>query len=237
MKISRMLVLMMALSLVAACGGSSGGGEPTPTPTPTTPEARAASGAAVEKSQEASGQAILGALEQFIPAIVLKAASSKAASDKPIDITEECNGGGSFTATGTITAECTGLPASTTCVISNSSVNIAFADCYKGMDVEGVNYGITLNGPASASLTGSITADISAEDPVILSSNFTGALSGEVTIGGDVVGTVDLDGVTYSGSGAGEHPTIACSGTCTVTVDGEAEAICGVSSDCGGCTE
>ena len=235
MKISRMLVLMMVLSLVAACGGSGGGGG-GPTPTPTTPEARAASGAAVEKSQEASGQAILGALEQFIPAIVLKAASSKAASDKPIDITQECNGGGSFTATGTITAECTGLPASTTCVISNSSVNIAFADCYKGMDVEGVNYGITLNGPASASLTGSITADISAEEPVILSSNFTGALSGEVTIGGDVVGTVDLDGVMYSGSG-GDQPTIACSGTCTVTVDGEAEATCGVSSDCGGCTE
>jgi hypothetical protein len=237
MKTIRVIAVASSLLLLAACGSSGGSG---PAPTPTTPEAQAASGASVEMAQQAAGKGAQNGLQQFGPsAMILKAASAgatKTSQNKQINLTENCDGSGSYTVTGTMVADCTITATTGECIISSTSMNIEFADCAKSITIAGTPYQTTITGPATATMSGNVSVDLTVDPVVFTAVSFAGTIGGTVAVGGDVVGTVDLSGVTFDGEGAPE-PTITCGGSCTVTMTGAAAATCGVTTTCDGCTE
>ena len=236
----RISIAVLALSIigVAGCGGGGGSG---PTPTPTTDAQKAASASSVQATQEATGFAVAQTLGQFMPTTDVSAKDAdgtKASSTQNINVTENCNddGGGSYTATGTLTADCTLDGTIATCDISQSNVSITFADCAKSATIGTTTYDTTLTGAATGSLTGSISADISTDPPTIASLNFNGTLGGTPTVGGDISGTVNLSGISFVGVGTSDTDQ-TCSGTCTILLAGGTEAVCGIASACNTCSQ
>jgi hypothetical protein len=218
----RICITVMALTLVAACGGSSGGGG-----TPTTPETQAAAEAAIDATISAGGMAVIGALGPPAGAQVVK-------TSYPIDNTPmDCEGSGTYTASGTVTATCIGA-GTMTCTITDSPVTVVFTDCAKSVELDGTTYNEVLNGTAGTDVTGTISGN--EEGPTAIDAS--GTLSGTVTLTGDAPGTADLSAVTWTATGVPDpDPTIGCGGTAVVTIEGQAVQNCAVASDCKGCTE
>lgn len=239
MKMTKALAAAAALSLIAACGGSSGGSNPTPTPT--TPAEKAASGAAVGMGEQAAGEGTLAGLEQFAPSAMIAKANAegiaKASETKSFTTTRECSSGnGSYTVSGEITADCTISATTADCAISSTTMDIVFTDCSKRVEIDGTTYDIVLSGTATASLSGAVSADISTDPPTFTLVEAASSLGGTVIASGDTEGTVDLTGVTAVISGA-PQPEPVCSGTCIVTLTGEAAATCSVAASCESCSE
>jgi hypothetical protein len=229
MKITKVLAVAAALSLIAACGG---GGTPGPTPTPTTAAQQAASGASVSMALEAGGQATIDALMPSNLATMIAPNKAAVPIDVQIDYPGTCDPSGTYQATGRVTGTCDIVGDSGTCTGLNSTVDVVFTACVKEILIGGAPFTVQLDGgPAHAIFTGSITGN--AAGPT--STNIAGSVTGTVGVGGDAVGTVLLDGISFTVTGS--EPDIGCTGTCSVTLDGGTAAICGVNTTCDGCTQ
>ena len=244
MKPVKIFAVASALCLIAACGGGGGSG---PTPTPTTPAEQAASVAAIEVGQQAAGEGALDGFSQFLPdmdAMALKAkiaGQTKATETKNINLSDQpCTRddpeSGTYSVTGTLTGSCSIALPSISCTATNSSMSITFNGCSKTIEIGGTQYRIAIDGPATAAITGTIIGTLEGDEFTPTSTDFNGTLAGTVDVSGDAEGTVDLTGVSFAGTGAGV-PEITCSGTCTISLTGQEEAVCEVTTECDGCAE
>jgi len=225
------LGLLVALTGFISCGGGGGGGG-GPTPTPTSTETKVATQAAFNATLDTSIKALFDSLHKFESAAII--VDEKAATTKTIDIseTENCSGGGTGTVTGSATASCTITGTDFSCTGVSSTMVVAFNNCIESEDFSGKTYSETVNGSANASLTGSLSGT-TASGPTNVDATIV--LTGSPTLTGDISGTADLD-ITAKASGNPETLTPSCSGTCSVTI-GSTVQVCGVSSDCSGCSE
>ncbi len=223
-----MAIALAMVTMTAACGGGDGGGG-----TPTTPQVQAAAEAAVDATISAGGQAVLQAIQPTGTAQAIKASQSYVIDSTPMPCSEGDPEGGTYTATGTVTADCTFVGESGTCTITKGPASILFTNCKKSVTLDGTEYNEVLNGTATTNITGTVTGSATG----VTSIDATGNLGGTVTLTGDAPGTADLAGVTWTATGVPDpDPTIGCSGTASVTITGQAAATCNVASDCKGCS-
>ncbi len=220
------LVLVMGFGL-AACGGGGGGG------TPVTAQGQAATEAAIEATISAGGEAVLQAIQPAASAQAIKASQTYVIDTTPVPCNEGDPTAGTYTATGTVTADCTFIGESGTCTITDGPAMILFTDCKKSVTSEGTTYNEVLNGTATTNITGTVSGGATGVTAI----DATGNLGGTVTLTGDAPGTVDLAGVTWTATGTPDpEPTIGCNGTASVTITGQAAQSCSVASDCKGCS-
>lgn len=223
----KFFVLLALFSLVTAASCGGGGGT---SPTTTSTETKVATAAATQAVIEDGGQAIIGALGGG--AIGMVVGTKASGTPYVINDTEPCtdidgNDSGSFTVTGTATANCT----STACTDVNAPVTVAFTDCAKTVTLSGTTYNEVLNGSAETTATGSVSGDNTGPTAI----NVSGTLSGTVTLTGDVAGEADLSHVTYTVTGGLPEPDLGCGGTAEVTITGASAQTCTVAEDCEGC--
>lgn len=246
MKITKIVSVLAAFSMVAACGGSDGGGGATATST----ETKVAASAATKAVIEGGGQAVLEAIHGAIAPSVSKAETGTIDISQPVNCVGDTPAGGTILVTGPVSYSCTEVVGVANCTISSATLTLVFTDCQKEVDllVGGTTYNVVLNnlvgGTTQATLSGTVSAPMT-EDPVI-TLDVSGAVTGTVAMTGDVAGSVLLDGTNYTATGefqmgqGGGSPTLGCTGTCSVTITEPASAAatqtCTLASDCNGCS-
>ena len=235
MNITRILAVAAALSLVAACGGSGGS---SPAPTPTSEGTKAVAAASQALATQGFGDAMDSGMQNLAPVanVAADVSPTKAGTNYSgaINATKQCNGGGSYTATGTLTAVCTGDPStewSCTDFVAQNLV-IAFADCQVSVTQGATTYDEVVTGNTSGTITSSAVAG---NGQTFTSVSLTGTLSGTPALTGTVEGTVDLGSTTFEIALVDAQPVTTCAGTCSVTIEGTAQT-CTVNTTCDGCT-
>jgi hypothetical protein len=226
------LGMAMGLLLVTtSCGGGGGSG---PAPTPTSNATKAATVAASSEAMSAAGQGANNGFSNLAPAAMVLKEGEKSAFSGSINMTYNCQQGGTITATGTMTTDCTGSEVGPwSCTNMSAPMQLTFNDCMRSVTIDGTTSAITLAGSATSRVTGQASG--TGQD--IDSATFSGTFTGGPSVSGDVTGTVDLADLAFSGTVAGQvEPQITCSGTTSVTIDA-ATQVCAIATDCSTCTE
>lgn len=231
MKVKRVLIMLVNLSLLASCGGGGSGGQSVQ---PTSTETKAVAGASVAQVSNATGNAVNEAIQNTIGSYSISAMTAKDVS-KTVSLTRnisyqyQCALAGLVLVTGTLYLNCV-FHSTDSCSATNAALQADFQDCQVTESVESTNYTVTINGTVNTTASGSGGGDQNG----LTSLEFNGTLSGQTTVSGDVSGTADLSNISYSGSGV--PPAITCSGTASVT-SGSTVQTCTISSDCSTCQQ
>ncbi len=226
MKIVKVSTVLAAVLLLASCGGGGSSAEPT------SMETKIASGAAIDKSVSACGDALIGALRPDGSAMVVGLPKSQI--DVNVDETYGCRTSGDMRVTGNLKANCETAGGAIICTDLDVNFDVDFNDCVTTTSPEEdqPSYEVTINEVANVTFEGEISGN---EEDGITSSSFSGNVNGTVQVAGsDFNSEVELNNVYFSGSGA--DPQIQCSGTTDVTIDEETEE-CTVSSNCRSCQQ
>lgn len=195
-------------------------------------ETKIASGAAIDKSVSACGDALIGALRPDGSAMVVGLPKSQI--DVNVDETYGCRTSGDMRVTGNVKANCETSGVTIVCTDLDVGFDIDFNNCVTTTSPveDQPSYEVTIDEVANVTFEGEISGD---QEQGVTSSRFSGNVNGVVRVAGsDFNSEVDLNNVYFSGSGA--DPQIQCSGTTSVTIDQETEE-CTVSSSCQSCQQ
>lgn len=224
-------IMVITIFAITSCGGGSGGDEPTPTPTPTSTSTKVTSEAVVEAVNFAVFQTIVSMLQNMGPtAMVVKDASGKEAFQDNFTYTYECPVSGTVQAAGTVSGTFTESGGNWSVTGTDLSMSLDFQACTVTVTQDGTSYEETVDGPGSATASGSATGT----GDSLPNLNFTGNGTGTVEVTGDIIGTAVLDISAVVTGVPNPMPDVTCSGTVDVTSDLTTQT-CTVSSDCSGC--
>lgn len=227
-----------------ACGGSSDNGSDSNTPAasisaPTTTTTKVASEMGVTAVRDAAGAGGQAGLQSMIvsklPVKALTPYSGKvemtcSSTESSNDCQGLCSGGGKVTIVGSATATCSGTEASWTCSNMKVPLTITFSECQVTRTINTITYTELMTGTVTSTLTANVSG--TSEGPT--GGTFSADMAGTIALTGDIIGSIVLNNVTYSGSAT--EGTDTCTGTSDITIANTTE-VCTVATDCSGCIE